>query len=110
MNRHYVWYEPEHIEFWVEIRGKVLQNQPLSEVEQAIRDILQAHYGKASTTRRDVVYLHEIYSDISSTGYFPENSAAWFEVKTHGQYEAEFIYQMVSINLAKTKISLEFVK
>lgn len=110
MNRHYVWYEPEHIEFWVEIRGKVLQNQPLSEVEQAIRDILQAHYGKASTTRRDVVYLHEIYSDISSTGYFPENSAAWFEVKTHGQYEAEFIYQMVSINLAKTQISLEFVK
>lgn len=110
MNRHYVWHDPEHIEFWLEIRGKVLQNQPLSEVEQAIRDTLQAHYGKASTTRRDQVFLHEIYSDISSTGYFAQNSSAWFEVKTFGQYEAQYIYQMISINLDKTIISLEYVK
>ena len=110
LNRHYVWYDPEHLEFWLAIKGKVLQNQPLSEVEQAIRDILNKHYGKASTERREKVYLHEVYSDVSSTGYFADNSEAWFTIESFGEIEAQYVYQMVSINLDKTTISLEYVK
>lgn len=110
LNRNYVWYEPEHLEFWLEIKGQVLQNQPLSEVEQAIRDVLDKHYGKSSTERKDKVYLHEVYSDISSTGYFADNSQAWFTIESFGDIEAAYVYQMVSVNLDKTVISLEYVK
>lgn len=110
MNRHYIWYDPEHVSFWLTVKGKVLQNQPLSEVVQAIRDVLDLHYGKASTSRREEVHMNDIYADITGTGYFVDGTEAWFTVETHGQFEAEYIYQMVSIDLDQTEISLEFVK
>lgn len=109
MCRNFQWYEPEHVQFSVDIRGRVLKDCVLSEVREAIVQALDAAYGKASPTRRDVVLVHELYEVISSTGYFQKDSGAWFEVAIQGQPRAELIYQMVSINMDETRMDLAYL-
>lgn len=109
MCRNFQWYEPEHVQFSVGIRGRVLKDCVLAEVREAIAQALDAAYGKASPTRRDVVLVHELYEVISSTGYFQKDSGAWFEVDIQGQPRAELIYQMVSINMEETSIDITYL-
>lgn len=109
MCRRFVWYEPEHVTFWLTIEGRILPDCVLSEVKQAIADALENAYGKASQERRDQVLLHEIYELIQGTGYFEKESGAWFDVAIHGQDKAEQIYQMVSIDLEKTVNNLVYI-
>ena len=52
--------------------------------------------------------LHEIYEAIYSTGFFEKESGAWFEVEMHGKQNADLIYQMVSINMDRTAVSLTY--
>lgn len=109
MCRNFQWYEPEHIEFWLVISGRILEDRLLSEAEEAIRDVLLNFYGKASRSRRDNVLLHEIYEAIYSTGFFEKESGAWFEVEIHGKQNADLIYQMVSINMDRTAVQLAYL-
>ena len=109
MCRNFQWYEPEHIEFWLVISGRILEARLLSEAEEAIRDVLLNFYGKASRSRRDNVLLHEIYEAIYSTGFFEKESGAWFEVEIHGKQNADLIYQMVSINMDRTAVQLAYL-
>lgn len=106
--RNFVWHEPEHVQFWLTITGQVLTDCVLSEVQAAISAGLEAAYGKASRTRREEVLLHEIYEIINNTGYFEQESGAWFEVLIEGQSTADKIYQMVSINLEQTTMNLTY--
>ena len=53
--------------------------------------------------------LHEIYEAIYSTGFFEKESGAWFEVEMHGKQNADLIYQMVSIDMDRTKIYLRYL-
>jgi hypothetical protein len=108
MCRNFQWYEPEHIEFSLNITGKVLKDCVLSEVKSAIVNALDAAYGKTSPTRRDVVLLHEVYEAVYSTGYFEKDSGAWFEATIQGQPKADLIYQMVSIDMDATVIELSY--
>lgn len=110
MCRNFKWYEPEHIEFSVNISGKVLKDRIIYEVIEDIEKVILASYGKESSERREVVRLHEIYEVIYSTGHFEKSTGAWFEVVLQGQYKAEKIYQMISINLSDSEFNLEYVE
>lgn len=109
MCRNFQWYEPEHVQFALDIQGRVLKDCVLSEVREAVARALDAAYGKSSTTRRDVVLLHEVYEAVYSTGYFEKDSGAWFEVVIRGQPKAELIYQMVSIDMDATSIDIAYL-
>ncbi len=110
MCRNFQWYEPEHVQFSLDIRGCVLKDCILSEVREAVVRALDAAYGRSSPSRRDVVLLHEVYETVYSTGYFEKDSGAWFEVAVKGQPRAELIYQMVSIDMDKTNIELTYLE
>ena len=109
MCRNFQWYDPEHIQFTLNIRCRVLKDCILSEVRDSIVTALDSAYGKSSPTRRDVVYTHEVYEVIYATGYFKKDSGAWFDVEIKGQPRAELIYQMVSIDMDKTHIDLAYL-
>lgn len=109
MCRNFQWYEPEHVQFSLNIQGRVLKDCVIAEARESIVRALDAAYGKSSPTRRDVVLVHEVYEVIYSTGYFEKDSGAWFEVQIKGQPRAELIYQMVSIDMDTTRIDLAYV-
>ncbi len=106
--RNFVWYEPEHVQFSISLTGQVLKDYVISEVKEAITTALQDAYGKDSLNRRDVVLIHELYDLIQDTGFFDKITGAWFTIETQGQLTAEFIYQMVSIDLDSSTISLTY--
>lgn len=110
MCRNFVWYEPEHVQFYLKIKGQVLKDCIISEVVEDMRNALNDAYGKESTNRRDVVLLHEIYEAIYSTGNFAMDSGAWFEIEIMGKPKADLIYQMVSIDLDATTIDIEYIE
>lgn len=110
MCRNFKWYDPEHVQFTLHIKGKVLKDCLIPEVIEDIINALEKFYGKNSTNRRDVVHLHEIYEVIYGTGYFSKESGAWFEAELNGQFNAEFIYQMVSINLSASTFQIDYVE
>lgn len=110
MCRNFKWHEPEHITFSLKITGKVLKDRIISEVVEDVQKALFAAYGRESATRREVVRLHEIYEIIQSTGHFVKDTGASFEVEVAGQHKAQRIYQMVSIDMMATRITLEYVE
>ena len=107
--RNFQWYDPEHIDFSVHVEGRVLRDCIISEVREAIVINLTEAYGKNSPNRRETVLLHEIYEAISKTGYFDTSTGAWFEVTTQGQIKADYIYQMLSIDLDNSTINISYV-
>lgn len=107
--RNFQWYPPEHLEFTLNITGKTLQDCVLSEVVEAIQQVLLAAYGKDSRSRRDSILLHEIYQAIYSTGFFDKETGAWFTVETVGVPTDLLIYQMVSIDIEKTQIDISYL-
>lgn len=106
MCRNFRWYEPEHVEFTLKLTGKVLSDKVLTEVEEDVRDALLRAYGRDSLQRRDRVLLSELYECIYSTGHFEKETGAWFEALPEGSFEAKFIYQMVSLDLENSTISI----
>lgn len=110
MCRNFKWYDPEHVEFTVHVNGKVLKDCIIPEVIEAIEKKLNIYYGQDSIQRRDIVRLHEIYEAIYATGYFDKESGAWFEVEMRGKFKADFIYQMISINLEESSFKIEYVE
>lgn len=110
MCRNFKWYDPEHVQFSLHIVGKVLKDCIISEVIEDITNSLADYYGKNSTKRRDIVLLHEIYEVIYATGYFVKESGAWFEAEMRGQFKADFIFQMVSIDLEACTFQIGYVE
>lgn len=109
MCRNFQWQAPEHVQFSLNIRGRVLKDCLLAEARAAVINALQAAYGKESTVRREVVLLHEVYDTIYGTGYFNRDTGAWFEVTITGQPNAVHIYQMVSIDMDNTTLDLQYL-
>lgn len=110
MCRNFQWHDPEHLEFQVVLTGKVRDDCILSEVLTDIRNGLNEAYGKASETRRDTVYLNEVYDIIQATGYFAKDTGAWFNVELRGRHTAEYIYQMVSIDMAGSTFDITYLR
>lgn len=109
MCRNFQWYEPEHISFTIEMEGQILSDAVLSEVLEDVKNALMAAYGKDSAQRRDSVLASEVYECIYATGHFDAGSGAWFKVELSGSFEAEYIYQMVSLDLENSQISLAHI-
>lgn len=107
--RNYMWHDPEHVTFTLEITGKVLEDVVISEAVEAVQTALEDAYGRESSNRRDVVLLSELYEVVMDTGYFEKNTGAYFEITVDGQPTAEFIYQMISIDMDGSSISFEWV-
>lgn len=108
--RNFKWRDPDHLQFTVTVTGKVLKEYVIPEVIEAIKTALFDSYGKASSNRRDVVLLHEIYETIQATSYFVKESGAWFEAEISGSFQPELIYQMVSIDLDKSVFQISYVE
>lgn len=106
--RNFVWYEPEHIQFSIKLKGQVLKDFVIHEVKEAIINALEEAYGKNSLNRRETVLIHELYELVQDTGYFDKTTGAWFEIETQGQLTTQFIYQMVSIDLDNSLFSLTY--
>ncbi|MBQ7609107.1 MAG: hypothetical protein IJU76_14250 [Desulfovibrionaceae bacterium] len=106
--RNFEWHDPEHVFFTVQITGKVLKDCVISEVLEAITTNLTLAYGRDSSERRETVYLHEIYDLVYATGFFDATTGAWFEVVLSGQTRAEFIYQMVSVDLEHSTLDISY--
>lgn len=107
--RKFTWVDPVHVTFSLAITGKVLTDRALVDVETDVRNALNAAYGKDSLTRRKDVYLSEIYEVIYSTGHFEKTTGARFEALPSGIVTAEYLYQMVSIDLSATTVSLNYL-
>ena len=110
MCRNFKWHDVEHISFSVKIVGKVLSDRIIEDVKNDILKTLQDAYGRDSTNRRDSVRLHEIYECIYGTGHFDKTTGAWFEATIEGQHQAEFIYQMVSIDIKASAPDITYVQ
>lgn len=107
--RNFVWHDPEHLSFTVRVTGRILKDQLIGEAIQAIKTELTKYYGRDSRDRRDIVHTHEVYQAIYSTGYFEKESGAWFEVSLAGKFRADYIYQMISVDLDKSVIDLDYL-
>jgi len=81
----------------------------LSEVDEDVRAALMRAYGRDSLYRRDKVLVSEIYECIQSTGHFEKETGAWFEAVPEGHFEANLIYQMVSLDLDNSQIQIAYL-
>lgn len=107
MCRNFQWHDPEHVTFTITLTGRVLSDAVLPEVEEDVRGALSRAYGRDSFYRRDKVLPSEIYECIYATGHFEKDTGAWFEVVLHGNFEANLIYQLVSLDLENSEIRIE---
>lgn len=107
-NRRFEWVTSVFATFSLAITGSVQRNLVLSQVEQDIRNALEANYGKDSQTRRSTVRIKDIYQMINLLGHFdPEGS--WFEVEHAGSIAPGYLWEMVHIDLDNTTVTLEYV-
>lgn len=106
MCRNFQWYAPEHVFFTLKLTARILSDKVLSEVEEDVRAALLRAYGRDSLYRRDRVLISEIYECIQSTGHFEKETGAWFEAIPEGNFEANLIYQMVSLDLENSEIQI----
>ena len=104
--RNFQWYNPEHVSFTLKLTARVLSDKVLSEVDEDVRAALMRAYGRDSLYRRDKVLISEIYECIQSTGHFEKETGAWFEAVPEGNFEANLIYQMVSLDLENSEIQI----
>lgn len=99
MCRNFKWHDVEHLSFSIKIIGKILSDRVIEDVKKDILKVLEEAYGRNSSKRRNSVKLHEIYECVYGADHFDKTTGAWFEATIQGQHTAQFIYQMVSIDL-----------
>ncbi|MFH1984772.1 MAG: hypothetical protein ABIL58_23270 [Pseudomonadota bacterium] len=98
LNRRFEWVDPDLVEFTLTVTGKVGKGRVLTDVAAAIEAVLTANYGPDSASRRDAVYIHDIYALIEATGYF-SGPLEYFTVTAAGDMTATLLEEMVAINL-----------
>jgi hypothetical protein len=108
LNRNFQWVAVNHVTWTVTVTAEVLPDVVLAEAEADMRTALDAAYGRDSATRRDRVFLSEVYEIIRSTGYFEAGTGARFEVTTAGTTAATQLQDMVSLDLDASTFSLSY--
>jgi hypothetical protein len=108
LNRRFQWVAPVPVTFSVAVTGKVTKARNLAEVSLAIESILESNYGPDSSSRKNEVYINDIYQLIDSTGYF-SGAGERFSVVTSGDTEADLLEDFVAIDMAATSISIAYL-
>ena len=107
LNRHFVWMPPVFSEFHLTITGKVARTTNIPATEADIRAALELDYGKDSASRKDDVFIKDIYSLVNATGGFSDR-VSWFDVAVIGKTAPTLMEEMIHIDLATTTITLTY--
>jgi len=108
LNRRFQWVPVRHVYWTIQLTGRVLDDVSLVDAQAAIKAALYAEYGRDSATRRDKVYVSEIYEVILATGFFRQESGARFSLTTGGSIEPELLEDMVSIDIDNSTFTLTY--
>lgn len=117
-NRHFTFIEPVYSSFNVSIVGKVTRTTQIADVTTAIQTALISAYGKDSTTRRERVFVNDIYSLINATGYFdqtyftvafPQETPGDLAPSVSGEIAPAELNEMVCIDETSLTITIEYL-
>lgn len=108
LNRKFEWVEPVFSYFSLNVTGKVGKSIIISEAISAIKAALTKNYGKDSATRRDVVYVKDLYLVVNDTGYFGATGAS-FTITTTGATASTKLNEVVCIDMVVTTVNLTYV-
>lgn len=108
LNRNFVWVPPVQSTFHLTITGKVARTTNISATSAAILSALDSDYGRDSFSRKEDVFVKDIYALISATGVFKDQTS-WFDVVVTGKTAPTALEEMIHIDLAATTITLEYV-
>lgn len=107
LNRTFTWVDPIFVPFGLTITGLVPRTTNISATEQAIRTVLNRDYGRDSSSRKDLVYLKDIYALVNATGSF-SGLTAHFEVEIVGTITPTRLQEMVHVDLDLVEINLDY--
>lgn len=94
LNRHFVFVEPVLTPFSVVVTGNASRSVSLEKAKEEISAALFSAYGKDSETRKDNVFIKDLYAVISSTGLFSMPGAR-FEVSISGRITGTRLQEMI---------------